>query len=124
VSISDIVADDALSAADRAARGDHAGCIAGALSFGEYAAGLAGAGLSVIELIPTHAVGDGMYGAIVRAIRPRVAGTGDGAGEAAEAAAAGLAAARALPTDGLVALGDGTSGDPAGSCNPAGSCCG
>ena len=42
VSISDVVADDALTAADRAARGDHAGCIAGALSFGEYAAGLAG----------------------------------------------------------------------------------
>ncbi len=135
VGISDVVADDTLSAADRAARGDHAGCIAGALSFGEYAAGLAEAGLAAIELVPTHAVGDGMYGAIVRAVRP--AG-GDDAGRAdagatapamrtaaaERAAAAGLAAARALPAEGVVPLGGGVAVGAAGSCSPGGSCCG
>jgi SAM-dependent methyltransferase len=124
VSISDVVADDALSAADRAARGDHAGCIAGALSFGEYAAGLAVAGLAAIELVPTHAVGDGMYGAIVRAVRPAAPDAADDAETVARATAAGLAAARALPADGLVALGDGTTPAASGTCDPGGSCCG
>jgi len=108
VSVSDVVADDALSPADRAARGDYAGCIAGALSFFEYAAGLAAAGLAGIELRPTHAVVPGMYNAIVRALRP-AAGGEDAAAPgtaAAQAAAEGLAAARALPADGTVALGD------------------
>lgn len=118
VSISDVVADDALTPAVRAERGDHAGCIAGALSFGEYAAGLAAAGLGAIELVPTHAVGDGMYGAIVRAVRPRADAGGDSPRAAARAAAAAVAAARALPADGLVQLGD------PGSCSPGGSCCG
>ena len=70
IGISDIVADDALSPAERAERGSYAGCIAGALSFGEYRAGLAAAGLVVIAVEPTHEVADGMYGAIVRATKP------------------------------------------------------
>ena len=120
VSISDVVADDALTPDDRAARGDHAGCIAGALSFGEYAAGMAGAGLAKIEIVPTHAVGDGMYGAIVRGVRPGSgsAADADGSAAASRAASAALATARALPADGLVPLGD------AGTCAPGGSCCG
>jgi SAM-dependent methyltransferase len=125
MAISDVVADDALSPADRAARGDYAGCIAGALSFGEYASGLAAAGLEEIELQPTHAAVPGMYNAIVRAVRP--AGPGEGVVRAADrvaadtrsaarrAAAEGLAAARALPAGGTV-LPDGTL--------RAGSCCG
>jgi SAM-dependent methyltransferase len=70
VGVSDIVADDALSPAERAERGSYAGCIAGALSFAEYRAGLESAGLVDVEIDPTHAVADGMYGAIVRARRP------------------------------------------------------
>ena len=42
VGVSDVVAEDRLSAADRAERGDHVGCIAGALSVSEYEAGLVG----------------------------------------------------------------------------------
>ena len=38
--VSDIVADDSLTAAQRAERGSYVGCIAGALSFSEYEAGL------------------------------------------------------------------------------------
>src|SRR6202008_3175869 len=43
--VSDVVADDQLSPAERAERGSYSGCIAGALSFAEYRAGLAAAGL-------------------------------------------------------------------------------
>ena len=42
--ISDIVAEDSLTAEQRAERGSHVGCIAGALSTGEYQAGLVAAG--------------------------------------------------------------------------------
>lgn len=40
IGITDIVADDGLSAAERTERGDWAGCIAGALSISEYRQGL------------------------------------------------------------------------------------
>ncbi len=124
VSVSDVVADDALSPEDRAARGDFAGCIAGALSFAEYAAGLAAAGLAGIELRPTHVAVPGLYNAIVRAVRPAAEGA-DAAGStgvadtaAARAAAEGLAAARALPTDGMIVLGDPCCATDAGTgCN-------
>ena len=42
--VSDVVADDRLTSADREERGDFVGCTAGALSFGEYATELANAG--------------------------------------------------------------------------------
>jgi len=70
VGISDVVADDALSPADRAERGSFVGCIAGALSFEEYRAGLTGAGLTEISVTATHSVGDGLHGAIVKATKP------------------------------------------------------
>ncbi len=119
MSVSDVVADDAFTAADRAARGDYAGCIAGALSFSEYAAGLATAGLAGIEIRPTHAAIPGMYNAIVRATRPPAREGADSADAAAQAAAAGLATARTLPTDGTVTLGDTCCVTDAGP-----SCCG
>jgi ubiquinone/menaquinone biosynthesis C-methylase UbiE len=70
VGISDVVAEDWLTSADRAARGSHVGCIAGALSESEYRAGLEAVGFDGIELEFTHAVADGMHGAIVRAHKP------------------------------------------------------
>jgi arsenite methyltransferase len=73
VGVSDIVADDALSPAERAERGSFAGCIAGALSFSEFRAGLAAVGLVDVEVVPTHAVADGLHAAIVRATKPLVA---------------------------------------------------
>jgi SAM-dependent methyltransferase len=68
--ITDIVAEDRLTAAERAERGSFAGCIAGALSFAEFRAGLESAGLTGITLEPTHAVADGMVSAIVKATKP------------------------------------------------------
>ena len=70
VGISDVVADDTLSPDERATRGSFVGCIAGALSFGEYRAGLAAVGLADISITATHAVADGRHGAIVQARKP------------------------------------------------------
>ena len=71
IGISDVVAEDRLSQADRAERGSHVGCIAGALSVTEYREGLESVGLTTVEVELTHAVADGMHGAIVRARKPR-----------------------------------------------------
>jgi arsenite methyltransferase len=70
VGITDIVADDGLSPADRAERGTYVGCIAGALSEVEYREGLSAAGLVDVEVTRTHGVADGMHSAIVRARKP------------------------------------------------------
>jgi ubiquinone/menaquinone biosynthesis C-methylase UbiE len=70
VGISDIVAEDRLSPADRAERGSHVGCIAGALSEAEYREGLEAVGLANVEVDFTHRVADGMHGAIIRAVKP------------------------------------------------------
>jgi arsenite methyltransferase len=73
VGVSDVVADDALTPAQRAERGSYSGCIAGALSFSEYRAGLGAVGLVDVSITATHAVGDGLHGAIVQATKPLVA---------------------------------------------------
>jgi arsenite methyltransferase len=70
--VSDIVAEDRLTAAERAERGSFTGCIAGALSFSEFEAGLAAAGLVDVSVEPTHAVADGLASAIVKARKPAV----------------------------------------------------
>jgi SAM-dependent methyltransferase len=71
--VTDIVAEDYLSAEDRAAQGSYAGCIAGALSFAEFQAGLEAVGLTDVSLTPTHSVADGMVSAIVKATKPATA---------------------------------------------------
>ncbi len=70
VGVSDIVADDSLTPQERAERGSYVGCIAGALSFSEYVAGLGAAGLTDVTVTPTHSVANGMYSAIIRATKP------------------------------------------------------
>src|SRR5579875_1378331 len=70
IGVTDVVAEDRLTPADRARRGDHVGCIAGALSFSEYRAGLAAAGFRDIQVTPTHEVADAMHSAIIRAVKP------------------------------------------------------
>ena len=73
--ISDIVAGDDLTPADRAERGSWVGCIAGALSFEEYEADLRRAGFADVRLTPTHEVADGIFSAIVRAAKPFIEGS-------------------------------------------------
>jgi arsenite methyltransferase len=69
IGISDVVAEDDLAPAERAARGSFVGCIAGALSKGEYEAGLDAAGFEQISVEFTHRVADGMHSAIVKAVK-------------------------------------------------------
>jgi arsenite methyltransferase len=68
--ISDIVAEDHMSEADRASAGSYAGCIAGALSRSEYLAGLMAAGFAQPSVMFTHEAAPGMQSAIVRAVKP------------------------------------------------------
>jgi SAM-dependent methyltransferase len=68
--VSDVVAEDRLTPAERAERGAWVGCIAGALSRSEYEQGLRDAGFADVSIEFTHAVGDGLHGAIVKACKP------------------------------------------------------
>jgi arsenite methyltransferase len=70
IGISDVVAEDHLTAQMRAERGSYIGCIAGALSRSEYLDGLAAVGFGDAEVVYTHQVAPGMHGAIVRATKP------------------------------------------------------
>jgi arsenite methyltransferase len=70
IGITDVVAEDHLSPADRAQRGAWVGCIAGALSRGEYEAGLTTAGFQRVSVAVTHQVGDGLHSAIIKATKP------------------------------------------------------
>ena len=70
IGVSDVVAEDRLSPAERAERGSFVGCIAGALSRSEYVAGLEAAGFEDVTVDFTHEVADGLHGAIVKARKP------------------------------------------------------
>ncbi len=67
IGISDVVADDELSNAQKLERGSWVGCIAGALSFDEYQKGLEQVGFTDISIEPTHSVADGMHSATIKA---------------------------------------------------------
>ena len=69
IGISDVVAEDHLTAAARSERGYHAGCIAGSLSKQEYLDGLAAVGFVDASVTFTHQVTDGLHAAIIRATK-------------------------------------------------------
>ena len=71
IGISDVIAEDELTAGDRAERGSFVGCIAGALSRREYLDGLAAVGFLGAEVEFTHEAVPGMHGAIIRATKPQ-----------------------------------------------------
>jgi arsenite methyltransferase len=75
IGISDVVAEDQLTADQRGERGEYVGCIAGALSRQEYLDGLAAVGFADATVEFTHAVADQMHGAIIRATKPADATT-------------------------------------------------
>ncbi|HLT60525.1 MAG TPA: arsenite methyltransferase [Microlunatus sp.] len=70
IGVSDVVAEDHLTPEQRAERGDHVGCIAGALSRREYLDGLTAVGFTDASVEFTHPVADGMHAAIIRATKP------------------------------------------------------
>jgi len=73
IGITDVVAEDHLTPADRAAAGSYVGCIAGALSRSEYLDGLAVAGFADASVTFTHEAAPGMHSAIIRAVKPATA---------------------------------------------------
>ena len=73
IGISDIVAEDHMSPADRAAAGSYVGCIAGALSHREYLDGLTAAGFAGASVTFTTDAAPGLHSAIVRAVKPAAA---------------------------------------------------
>jgi arsenite methyltransferase len=73
IGITDVVAEDHMSAADRAAAGSYAGCIAGAQSRAEYLDGLAAAGFADTSVTFTTEAGPGMHAAVIRAVKPATA---------------------------------------------------
>src|SRR5215467_501755 len=72
VGITDVVAGDHLTAADRSAAGSYVGCIAGALSRSEYLDGLAAAGFADASVTFTAEAAPGMHSAIIRAVKPAI----------------------------------------------------
>jgi arsenite methyltransferase len=70
IGVSDVVAEDRLSPAERAERGSYVGCIAGALSKTEYEEGLRAAGFENVSVQFTNEVADGMHSAVVTARLP------------------------------------------------------
>jgi len=68
--ISDILADDDLTPAQRIARGGQVGCIAGAPSLAEYGDGLTAAGFTAIAITATRQVADGLHATVIHAARP------------------------------------------------------
>ena len=73
IGITDVVAEDHLTPGDRAAAGSYVGCIAGALSRGEYLDGLAAAGFADASVTFTTEAAPGMHSAIIRAVKPATA---------------------------------------------------
>jgi arsenite methyltransferase len=70
IGISDVVAEDRLSPGERSERGSYVGCIAGALSKGEYEQELDAAGFEDVSVEFAYEAADGMHGAIVKATKP------------------------------------------------------
>jgi arsenite methyltransferase len=70
IGVSDVVAEDHLSASERAERGNWVGCVAGALSRREYLDGLTAAGFADVEVEFVSEAGDGLHSAVIRAVKP------------------------------------------------------
>ena len=70
IGIADVVAEDHLTPADRAAAGSYVGCIAGALSRAEYVDGLTATGFTGPSVTFTAEAAPGLHSAIIRAVKP------------------------------------------------------
>ena len=70
IGITDVVAEDHLTPAGRAAAGSYVGCIAGALSRTEYLDGLTAAGFTGASVTFNTEAAPGMHSAIIRAVKP------------------------------------------------------
>jgi arsenite methyltransferase len=73
IGVTDVVAEDHLSPADRAAAGSYVACIAGALSRSEYLDGLSAAGFADASVTFTNEAAPGLHSATIRAVKPAIA---------------------------------------------------
>jgi arsenite methyltransferase len=71
LAVSDVIADEQMDEATRAEMTAWTGCIAGALSRGEFEAALEAAGMREVQFRETHRVHEHAVAAIIRAIKPR-----------------------------------------------------
>ena len=113
IGISDVVAEDHLTAAQRAERGTYVGCIAGALSRSEYLTGLAAAGFTEASVEFTHEAAPGLHGAIIRATKPVTGEQATADTEAAACCSGSEQASCCEPSAKSACCGE---GGPAGSC--------
>ncbi|MGZ4125443.1 MAG: arsenite methyltransferase [Actinomycetota bacterium] len=79
IGISDVVAANGLSPQERAERGSYVGCIAGALSFEEYEAGLRAAGFEEVSIVSVDEPTPGIHSAIIKATKGSSASLGEAA---------------------------------------------
>ena len=70
LAVSDVIADDNMDAATRSDMEQWTGCVAGALTRGQFEAALADAGLVDLEIRDTHRVHEHASSAIIRARKP------------------------------------------------------
>jgi arsenite methyltransferase len=70
LAVSDVIADDNMDAATRSDMEQWTGCVAGALTRGQFEAALADAGLVDLEIRGTHRVHEHASSAIIRARKP------------------------------------------------------
>ncbi|MGD0944479.1 MAG: metalloregulator ArsR/SmtB family transcription factor [Acidimicrobiales bacterium] len=70
IGISDVVADNELTASQRAERGTYVGCVSGSLSFEEYEAGLRAVGFDDFSITSTSEYLPGIHSAIIKATKP------------------------------------------------------
>jgi len=78
LAVSDVIADEDMDEATKADMEQWTGCIAGALTEAEFLAALTDAGLTDIEVRPTHRVHEHATAAIIRARKAVVASSGCG----------------------------------------------
>jgi SAM-dependent methyltransferase len=78
--ISDVTADDGTDPAQRARAEQQVGCLAGALTQGEYEHLLVAAGFRNVTITSTNVAADGLHSAIVQAMKPAACQPGPSAG--------------------------------------------
>lgn len=115
LAFSDVIADEGMDEVTKADMAQWTGCIAGALTQPEFAAALETAGLTDIEIRPTHRVHAHAQAAIIRATRP---GPSSSAIAASAIVASAVAASASAASASAASASAATASAPKGSSMP------